>query len=158
MSTIHRKIVLSISRILFQPLHARAGDSHLSCQFESPQRSFLSTRSLGELPRNDCLLEISPRRVYPAKFFTKLAVGSYPTISPLPLTTFSPRGKSDEGRYIFCGTNPPSPLFPLGEKVVRGRVLPGSLIPGVRTFLTFLAKLKYARLSDRTIYYLDYYK
>lgn len=46
-----------------------------------------------------CLLGLAPREVYPATSVTRSAVGSYPTISPLP--------RSDEScqwRYIFCGT------------------------------------------------------
>jgi len=52
---------------------------------------------LAELAHNDCLLEIAPERVYPARFFTKTAVGFYPTISPLPFNAV-------KRRYIFCGT------------------------------------------------------
>lgn len=44
----------------------------------------LSTHNLAGQARSGCLLEIAHRRVYHAPIFTNRAVGSYPTISPLP--------------------------------------------------------------------------
>lgn len=44
----------------------------------------LSTHNLAGQAHNGCLLEIAHRRVYHASTFTSRAVGSYPTISPLP--------------------------------------------------------------------------
>lgn len=44
----------------------------------------LSTHNLAGQAHNGCLLEIAHRRVYQASIFTNRAVGSYPTISPLP--------------------------------------------------------------------------
>lgn len=44
----------------------------------------LSTHNLAGHAHNGCLLEIAHRRVYQAFILTNKAVGSYPTISPLP--------------------------------------------------------------------------
>lgn len=44
----------------------------------------LSTHNLAGQTHNGCLLEIAHRRVYHAPIFTNRAVGSYPTLSPLP--------------------------------------------------------------------------
>ncbi|ABZ97291.1 Hypothetical protein LEPBI_I1175 [Leptospira biflexa serovar Patoc strain 'Patoc 1 (Paris)'] len=44
----------------------------------------LSTHNLAGQAHNGCLLEIAHRRVYLASVLTNKAVGSYPTISPLP--------------------------------------------------------------------------
>lgn len=87
------------------------------------------------------LFGLAPRGVYPAADITGRAVGSYPTVSPLPSATI---GKDlpevwppadhrfARRRFIFCGTvrnlapasRTPGPL-----------ALPGALPCGVRTFL-----------------------
>ncbi len=66
-----------------------------------------------------CLLGIAPKRVYPATFLADRAVGSYPTISPLPL-----------GGGIF------SVALSVARPKPNARELPGLLSCGVRTFLT----------------------
>lgn len=65
----------------------------------------LSTHNLAGQAHNGCLLEIAHRRVYTAFVFTNKAVGSYPTISPLP---------TEVGGILSVALSVPS--FPLLEK------------------------------------------
>jgi len=50
----------------------------------SPDASSCQPPDAGELPLDVGILGISTREVYPATFVAESAVGSYPTISPLP--------------------------------------------------------------------------
>lgn len=64
------------------------------------------------------LFGFAPGGVYHAAAVARGAVGSYPTLSPLPRT--------DPGRFAFCGTFP--------EVALAGRY-PAPCFPGARTFL-----------------------
>lgn len=62
----------------------------------------LSTHNLAGQAHNGCLLEIAHRRVYQAFVFTNKAVGSYPTLSPLP---------TGVGGFLSVALSVPSFLF-----------------------------------------------
>lgn len=83
----------------------------------------LSTHNLAGQAHNGCLLEIAHRRVYHASVLTNKAVGSYPTISPLP---------TNSRRYPFCCTFRPFPSIS-GKKKPKHYLV--RLSPSVRTFL-----------------------
>lgn len=68
------------------------------------------------------LFGLAPGGVYRAASVASCAVGSYPTLSPLPRQDFSIR----PGRFAFCGTFP---------KVTLAGRYPAPCFHGARTFL-----------------------
>jgi hypothetical protein len=90
-------------------------------------------RGCGETP---CLFGLAPCGVYQAVDVTANAVGSYPTVSPLPQAA-NMGGASCEAkpnslrRFVFCCTGRPAGLYQ------PSRTLSGTLPCGVRTFLPF---------------------
>lgn len=70
------------------------------------------------------LFGLAPAGVYPATPVARRAVGSYPTISPLP-------AQCGSRRCIFCGTFRRLPP----REVTGAQALPGGLPCGARTFL-----------------------
>ena len=71
------------------------------------------------VPRH--LFGLAPAGVYHAACVTADAVGSYPTISPLPWLVQQPR------RFVFCGTIRHILRYGVSPHLVCAQVLPGSL-------------------------------
>ena len=89
------------------------------------QRPLCSLPTASAEPASDGrLLEIAPKRVYPAACVAEGAVGSYPTISPLP--------SQQAVTAVYFLWHCPS-MQPCDR---TARELPGLLFCGVRTFLT----------------------
>ena len=78
--------------------------------------------------RTSSLFGLAPCGVCPARNIAAAAVRSYRTFSPLPLS----------GRYIFCGTF--RRALPSIRARVPSRTLSGTLLCGVRTFLSRVRK------------------
>ena len=83
---------------------------------------------------------LAPDWVCPASFVTSGAVGSYPTISPLPRVPLS-----ETRGGIFSATLSVTPSLPDAPPLSRG-ILPC----GVRTFLSSFARQANARTSKST--------
>lgn len=111
----------SISRILFRIDRAYGGDhvstAHVTISLQRPTREPRPGRPLPNVPthlRTRCLpcegkqavrrvllFGLAPGDACPAIHVAADAVGSYPTISPLPRD----RSEDGPGRYIFCGAH-----------------------------------------------------
>ena len=79
-----------------------------------------------------CLFGLAPCGVYRAVDIAAPAVGSYPTLSPLPQTAYMARSRERANslrRFAFCCTGRPRALK------LASRTLSGTLPCGVRTFL-----------------------
>ena len=111
----------SISRILFRIDRAYGGDhvstAHVTISLQRPTREPRPGRPLPNVPtrprtrrsprkakqavRRVLLFGLAPGDACPAIHVAADAVGSYPTISPLPRD----RSEDGPGRYIFCGAH-----------------------------------------------------
>ena len=111
----------SISRILFRIDCAYGGDhvstAHVAISLQRPTRELRPGRPLPNVPTHPCsrrlpcegkqvvrrvlLFGLAPGDACPAIHVAADAVGSYPTISPLPRD----RSEDGPGRYIFCGAH-----------------------------------------------------
>jgi hypothetical protein len=81
----------AISRVLFA---RRDGQMIISLGWLSPATSRGLPAAQATRAGSRCLLGLAPTGGYRAAPVTRRAVGSYPTVSPLPL---------DKGRSVFCG-------------------------------------------------------
>src|SRR3989441_752341 len=81
----------AISRVLFA---RRNGQMVISLGWLSPATSRGLPAAQATRAGSRCLFGLAPTGGYRATPVTRRAVGSYPTVSPLPL---------DQGRSVFCG-------------------------------------------------------
>src|SRR5207249_10316597 len=81
----------AISRVLFA---RRNGQMVISLGWLSPATSRGLPAAQATRAGSRCLFGLAPTGGYRAAPVTRRAVGSYPTVSPLPL---------DKGRFVFCG-------------------------------------------------------
>src|SRR5204863_4160916 len=81
----------AISRVLFA---RRGGQMVISLGWLSPATSRGLPAAQATRAGSRCLFGLAPTGGYRATPVTRRAVGSYPTVSPLPL---------DKGRSVFCG-------------------------------------------------------
>jgi hypothetical protein len=81
----------AISRVLFA---RRSGQMVISLGWLSPATSRGLPAAQTTRAGSRCLLGLAPTGGYRAASVARRAVGSYPTVSPLPL---------DKGRSVFCG-------------------------------------------------------
>src|SRR5947208_14512174 len=81
----------AISRVLFA---RRNGQMVISLGWLSPATSRGLPAAQATRAGSRCLFGLAPTGGYRATPVTRRAVGSYPTVSPLPL---------DKGRSVFCG-------------------------------------------------------
>jgi|HigsolmetaAR202D_1030399.scaffolds.fasta_scaffold00459_5 hypothetical protein len=127
-----------VSRVLFTA--PKRGEAAIPLgPMSPPASSNLPERRAGNRPRRSpfapFLFGLAPGGVYRAAPVARSAVGSYPTLSPLPRPyfasspeTFPPqRAEIRAGRSAFCGTFPG--VSPAGR-------YPAPYFRGARTFLT----------------------
>jgi len=129
-----------VSRILSAGRNRQDGHSsrpRIAARLKRPTRRFdAPSRHVPRAnPKTSSLFGLAPCGVYPACRIAATAVRSYRTFSPLPsrFPISSPCGNeisTPAGRYVFCGT------FRQSRLNATSRMLSGTLLSGVRTFLS----------------------
>jgi len=95
-----------VSRVLSPPVRAMDGHSSgmpVTGHLARPTRA-TSRKHRCRLPGVSPLFGLAPGGVCPAASVTGRAVGSYPTVSPLP--AWLPSEDGPDRRFVFCGTFP----------------------------------------------------
>ena len=101
------------------------------------------------------LFGFAPGGVYRAASVTGRAVGSYPTLSPLPQARIRIRRRGGRRRFAFCGTFPgvaPAGCYPapclLGARTFLSRTLSGLAAAAVRPTDPPPLRTKRSRVKD----------
>lgn len=125
-----------VSRVLYGPgpcgpeRGSHSSGTHIAVRLKQPTRMINPGKGPGLRPASS-LFGLAPGGVYRAASVAGRAVGSYPTLSPLPRRLIvSQAGNQVAGRFAFCGTFPG--VAPAGR-------YPAPFIRGARTFLALLS-------------------
>ena len=125
-----RSVSRPISRVLSTPLRTLCGHSSgpgLAPRFTQPTRPLSPARQADPSKGAAVLFGLAPGGACRAASLAGRAVGSYPTVSPLPVTPAEQKsGKASIGGLVLCGAIP---------QVSLGGRYPPPCLGGARTFL-----------------------